>query len=127
LLGTGVPIPPETMMYSLLAGGFGAIVSVLQRLTAGNLTVDPSALRGTQWVLGGARPFLGAALGGVAYLFLQAGLLSFLAVPDSGNTRYYFIVATAFIAGFSERFMQDVIATQEQRSGPPAGVSTPTR
>jgi hypothetical protein len=115
LMGIDPPTVSRTLLVCMFVGGLGSVVSVLQRLTAGKLAVDASARIGTQYLFGAARPCLGAALGGVAYLLIKADFLTFLDTPESGAERTYFFAAIAFIAGFSERFMQDAIASTEER------------
>jgi hypothetical protein len=110
IFGAHLPSPPETMMYSMLAGVIGAVTSVLLRLAQNDLAVDERAQAGHQVMFGAMRAVLGVALGAMAYLFLEANLVEFTAIPeDNPAARQYFFIALAFVAGFSERFMQGAI------------------
>jgi hypothetical protein len=99
----------EAATVSVLGGAAGAIVSVLNRMTAGRLKVRPEAGRKTIRALGFMRPVIGAVFGAVIYLFLDGGIVQVLSPPDGGaNLAFY--AGLGFVSGFSERFAQDVIA-----------------
>jgi hypothetical protein len=55
--------------------------------------------------LGALRPFVGAVFGLMTFLALRSGIVD-LKVGDGSS--YYYIVF-AFVAGFSERFAQDML------------------
>jgi hypothetical protein len=93
---------------SLIAGGIGAVLSVMSRMTNGNLTVRAEAGKWATRTLGGIRPIVGAAFGAAVYLLLAGHLIDIFSPPSGDKTVFY--AGIAFLAGFSERFAQDAIA-----------------
>ena len=113
-------IQDQSKMYlaSLIAGGMGALLSVLFGMTSGNLrlhTLFANAESGPGPLVsaGALRPLLGALSGTVVYVLLQSGLLP-LDVQD-GPTGTHFYIAIAIVAGFSERWARGVLAGTEER------------
>ncbi|HYP47541.1 MAG TPA: hypothetical protein VEQ61_02785 [Thermoleophilaceae bacterium] len=104
----GVDLLGDPLMLSALAGALGAVVSVMQRMTSGGLRLVSEDGKGTVRILGAIRPVLGAALGIVLYVLLAAELLPF-DTPAGGSQLQFYVVGLAFIAGFSERFAQDML------------------
>jgi hypothetical protein len=98
----------EPLLYTSLAAGLGAFVSVLARMTRGQLVLSYESGRTIMRLLGGIRPMLGALCGTAVYVLLASGMLT-IAPPSNGKEAYYFL-GIAFLAGFSERFAQDMIA-----------------
>jgi hypothetical protein len=101
-------IPPPSFVGSLVAGAFGASVSVLSRMTRGGLTVDPEAGRGMLWFLGIIRPLVGAVLAVALFFAISAGVIP-LRVPVDETANLAFFVTVGFLAGFSERYAQDML------------------
>lgn len=99
----------------LLAGALGAVVSVLQRMTSGSLRLDEHAGSSMLFRFGALRPTIGGIFGLAAMALVASGLFSALCVPTGQELPFY--AAIGFLAGFNERFAQDMIAT----SAPPAG------
>ena len=91
-----------------LAGGLGAVVSVMQRMTNGGLRLAAQDSR--IFTLGAIRPALGAILGLVLFVFLSGRLIPITGEDLSANAKTYYILGLAFIAGFSERFAQDMLS-----------------
>jgi hypothetical protein len=108
-----VGTPPDSMVVCLLAGGAGAVFSVMQRVTMRKLTVDHTAGRFMVLALGAIRPIVGAASAFIIYSLVRSGILP-LEVPQSDEETYFWVVL-GFLAGFSERFAQDTIAMTEGR------------
>lgn len=121
-----------------VAGALGALVSVLLRMTVGrfsmNLPTLDAEMRTTDlWLIGMLRPAVGAVCGLAAYAFVQAALVPIESKSDAPDVFLY--VAIGFLAGFSERFFQDMFARSGQgllgavgdapTSGPAAGLSPP--
>lgn len=104
---------------TFLVGGLGAIVSVMQRMTSGNLTLRHRAGRLTLSLVGAFRPLVGGIFGVTLYVLLAAGMLPIKApektLPIVTDPFIYFVGALAFIAGFSERFAQDMLATGQSQ------------
>jgi hypothetical protein len=100
----------ELVPTTLLLGAAGAIVSVMQRWTQGDLRVRPEPGPTTVRLLGIFRTVIGSVLA-VAVLILVLGGLLPLSAPTDAATRAFFFAGLAFLAGFSERFAQDMIGT----------------
>lgn len=94
-------------MLSWLAGATGAVVSVLSRMTFGNLALEYQAGTVTVRLLGAVRPVMGAIFGVFVWVVGMSELLP-LKTPSSQSTGYFF-PALAFVAGFSERWAQDML------------------
>ena len=92
----------------VIAGGIGAILSVMTRLTANNLRVDPEAGRSLVLLAGSFRPLIGGIFAFAVYVFVKGGLIP-IKVTATGIQATYFFLGIAFLAGFSERFAQDAV------------------
>jgi hypothetical protein len=89
-------------------GALGAMTSVFQRISSGQLVLDYTAPRGQRLLLGGLRPFIGAMFGAVVHFGFVAGFVS--GQVDQGTAAAIGLSAVAgFGAGFSERFATDMI------------------
>jgi hypothetical protein len=108
-LATGSDILETPLLVSLLAGGVGAIVSVMNRMTSGSLVLVAESGKAIIRLLGAIRPLLGAVLGIALYVLLSAGLVSVASTPNNGK-EVLVAAGLGFLAGFSERFAQDMIA-----------------
>jgi len=98
-----------------IAGGFGAIISVMIRASSGRLRLQPGM--GNQlMVLGAFRPIIGAVFGVAFYVLMKGGLLP-IAIPDDVSVQAYFYPGIAFLAGFSERLAQDTLKRTGDRLG----------
>lgn len=98
-----------------LAGALGGITSTLIRIR------EFENERYTDTVLpvyiGLIRPFIGGAFGILVFVVLSSKLLP-LQVSDSDESalnKWYGFVAIAFVAGFSERLVKDMISQTEKR------------
>jgi hypothetical protein len=91
------------------AGALGACTSVSWKvLTFGELQVDLAASVLTVRGLGAVRPFVGAIFGVAAYFALKSNFINI------GSDSFYFLAFIAFVAGFSERFVPDLIRKAEE-------------
>jgi hypothetical protein len=106
----------EPLLYTPLAGGLGAFVSVLARMTRGQLQLSYESGRTIMRLLGLIRPLLGGLFGAAIYVLLAGGLLTI----DSKDKSELFFVGLAFISGFSERFAQDMVARAPGATAAPA-------
>lgn len=97
------------ILITLGAGGLGALVSVMHRLTTDQLKLNYTAEHNSLRLLGAFRPLLGGILGLVVYVFITGDLLDISGPTDSPIKTLYFLAAIAFLAGFSERFAQDTL------------------
>lgn len=105
----GAGFGSEPLLYTPLAAALGAFVSVLARMTRGQLALSYESGPAIMRLLGGTRPLLGALLGSALYVLVEGGLLT-LPVDGNGQQELFFYIGLAFIAGFSERFAQDMLA-----------------
>jgi hypothetical protein len=106
---------------ALVAGAAGAVVSVIQRINARSFHVNYDVGRPYAFFLGGLRPLIGGAFAiAVAFAF-ASGMLH---LPITGNNKeheHLALVVLSFLAGFSERFAQDTLASvlpQAQQESP---------
>ena len=89
------------------AGGVGAVVSVLMRMSRGDrFTIDHELGSRGVFRLGAFRPLIGAVSGVAVYFLVQTRLLSI--DPDARTLAYYAILG--FLAGFSERWTQVILS-----------------
>jgi hypothetical protein len=98
----------HSVLGVVTAGGLGATLSVMSRLTSNRLRVDAGAGTALIRLAGGFRPVVGAIFGLAIYAFIEASLLP-IKVTVTGQNLTYFYLAVAFLAGFSERLAQDAI------------------
>jgi hypothetical protein len=113
------------VLISLIAGAIGALVSVMQRVTSGNLNLLPNAQTSSLWLVGSFRPVLGGLIAVVVFALLASGLLPIKSPGTGTGAEIYFFIAMAFFSGFSERFAQDTLAVGQaglsgRTSEPPA-------
>ena len=106
------------LILSIVAGGIGAITSVMFRVTRGQkLSIDTGQGRVVTWASGLFRPFIGAVFGAAFYVLVTSGLFP-LQVPEGNAAHFY--AALAFLAGFSERWAQDTIVRSAPIAPSPA-------
>lgn len=115
---TGAGFSTEPLLYTPLAAGLGAFVSVLARMTRGQLVLSYESGRLIMRLLGLIRPLLGGLLGAAVYVLLAGGLLTI--EPPAGKPQLFFYIGIAFISGFSERFAQDMVARAPGATAAPA-------
>jgi hypothetical protein len=124
LLSIGLAMMPSIsdqaplFVATLVAGGAGAVMSVLYAMTSGHLRLhtlfaNAESTLAPLVAAGALRPLLGALSGTVVYVLLQSGLVP-LKVPD-GAAETPFYIALAIVAGFSERWARGVLAGTEER------------
>lgn len=105
----------STLDVASLAGAttmaaLGALISVVQRMSTGDLTVDSTASREQRVLLGGLRPAVGAIFGSVAYFALLTGIVASGATASASEpSSFAFFAISGFAAGFSERFATDML------------------
>jgi hypothetical protein len=96
----------EGYAIGFAAGGLGAVVSVLQRMTKGGLKLVGRD-RQLLW-FGGLRPLVGGLFGALVVTLMQAGLINIETAAHASQLALY--GSLAFFAGFNERFAQDALA-----------------
>lgn len=92
------------------SGAVGACVSVLERMTRGKLEINAQSGDRMIMGLGALRPVVGAIFGYVVFLIIRAELISLFVLPKSHSGALAYVAAFGFVAGFNERFAQDVLA-----------------
>jgi hypothetical protein len=96
-----------------IAGAFGAAVSVMWRQTSGTFHMKLPTLGSASELrlMGALRPAIGAVFALAIFVFAMSPLLPL----ETGTRDTYLVVALGFLAGFSERFAQDMFARSGQR------------
>lgn len=92
---------------SAAAGGVGAVISVLMRMSGrGEFAIDHELSRWDVTLVGSYRPLIGSVSGIVVYFLFQTPL-----VPvEKSALELPFFVVVAFLAGFSERWTRMVLS-----------------
>jgi hypothetical protein len=103
----------ETFFVCFAAGGLGAVVSVLMRMSTSRFNVDFEVGRATVRVLGSFRPFIGAVFGIALYFLVLSNLLN-IAVPESEGEAFFFLGTLAFLSGFNERWTNVIFGKVER-------------
>lgn len=102
---------------ALLGGGLGAIISVLHRMTRSELQLDYQAAGRMLTTLGALRPVIGATFGMVAFALIVGDIVPAVVAPDGAGPAAAFFAGVGFLAGFNERFAQDMLAGAGKRLG----------
>jgi hypothetical protein len=97
--------PAGIGLLCFCAGGVGAMVSVMSRMSTGRVRLDWEFGKDTLRTLGALRPFVGAVFGLMTFLALKSGVVNLM----SGDGSSYYYIVFAFASGFSERFAQDML------------------
>lgn len=104
---------------ALPAGGIGAMVSVLQRMTSRKLVLDVDAGRDLIEAFGAIRPLIGAVFGIALMALLKGGLIPAIDIPDGQELAFF--AGLGFLAGFNERWAQDMLKGSTGQLQPPSG------
>jgi hypothetical protein len=92
---------------SAAAGGVGAIVSVLMRMSGrGSFSIDHELGRWQILLVGAYRPLVGSVSGIVVYFLVQTPFVPI----DEETLTLPFYVTVAFVAGFSERWTRMMLS-----------------
>ena len=102
----------QLLSASLVAGEIGAVISVLSRMTSGSLHLNYEAGPKTIRCLGAIRPIIGSVFGLVIHGLVESRFIPF-DVPQDLKGKLYFYSIIGFIAGFSERWAQDMLGTAQ--------------
>jgi hypothetical protein len=108
----------STYVSTFVAGGIGAIVSVMTRMASARFDIAPELGRPWLRLLGGIRPFVGGIFGVLSYFALTSHLLAIRLV--GGRHEFYALCVIAFVFGFSERIAPDMLVATVQRHLQPA-------
>jgi hypothetical protein len=121
-----VPGVDSTLFVAcLVAGAFGAAMSVLMRMSGGRFVVNHEIGREYVTNLGFARPFIGAIFALLLYFAFRGELLQQVTPPTGPQGELAFFVASGFLVGFSERFAKEIVRAAEQSSGADVNRSVP--
>ena len=94
----------------VIAGGaLGAFLSVLERLTRGALAVQFESSFVSLAVSGFSRPVVGSLSGMALYMLVKGGFALPIIKGGTESDQGFFFTAVAFLAGFIERLLKDVI------------------
>jgi hypothetical protein len=106
----GIPAPILGLVTA--AGGLGSVVSIMSRVhDFGKLQgIDPVVL----FFTGFFKPVIGTSFALFLFALFNAGLIPIEIKEGSEN---YFFAAISFVAGFSERFAQDILSKTEKSVG----------
>jgi len=107
---------------ALAAGGAGAMVSVLNRLTVDPIAINFRSPLPIVAIAGAARPLIGAVFAGLVYVLIKSTLVP---VAVDGDKEMWFFTGLGFIAGFSERFAPDLVAGTVRKVGVAGGTVQP--
>jgi hypothetical protein len=112
---------------AVIAGSIGAVVSVVQRINAGNFDLSYDVGRPYAFFLGGLRPLIGAAFAVTISFLFTSGMLH-LPLPNNASETQgrLALMVVAFLAGFSERWAQDTLATALPTQASPVTRATAT-
>jgi hypothetical protein len=102
-------VSAPAFVSSLVFGALGALTSVFQRMSTGDLVLDFTTSRRQMVALGAFRPFVGAVFGAIVYFGLIGGMLGPGVANASPAAVVGFSALTGFAAGFSERLATDMI------------------
>ncbi|MBA2332990.1 MAG: hypothetical protein H0V94_09400 [Actinobacteria bacterium] len=93
---------------SAAAGGVGAVISVLMRMSGrgGSFAIDHELSRWEVTLIGSYRPLIGSVSGIVVYFLFQTTLVP---VEQDSLTLPFFVVVS-FLAGFSERWTRMMLS-----------------
>ena len=97
----------RTGLFCFAAGGLGALISVMSRMTSNRVRVDWEFGKDTLRTLGALRPFVGGVFGLMTFFALKSGVVA-LDIVNSSKSAYFYVLF-AFAAGFSERLAQDML------------------
>lgn len=103
----------QTFFVCFAAGGLGAFVSVLMRMSSDKFRVDHEVGRSTIRKLGSFRPFIGAVFGVTLFFVIKSGILN-VDLPTPEGEAFFFLGTLAFLAGFNERWTNVILGQAEQ-------------
>jgi hypothetical protein len=106
-----------------IAGAVGATVSVMWRMTSGTFSINLPTLGHESGdaqltLMGAVRPLIGGVFALAVLIFAKSPLLP---IDDADRGDTFLLVALGFLAGFSERFAQDMFVRSGQGLAGPGG------
>ena len=110
---------------ALITGALGAVVSVMQRMSAGKLKIDYRTAGDMVRTFGVVRPLLGAVFGMVVFALIEGGFLPWVDAPQEPGAYAAFLAILGFLSGFNERFAQDMLGRAGEALQPPPTGAAP--
>ena len=101
----------QITIVALIAGAIGAVISVIQRITNQSFQVDYDIGRPYAFFLGGLRPLIGGAFAIAITFVFDSGILHLPTKSANLRDEHMALIVIGFLAGFSERWAQDTLAT----------------
>jgi len=101
-------INTQTLVLVAFSGALGSIVSIMVRLHEFSRVEIPD--KSILFFTGLFKPIIGTAFALFIFAILSSGLIPVVIQQEKAQ---YFFAALSFVAGFSERFAQDVVARTE--------------
>jgi hypothetical protein len=113
----GLALKGRTLIGCLAAGAgaVGAVVSVMSRMTFDKLTLDYEAGHQILIRLGVFRPFVGMVFGVALWVLAESHFV--MIGPNNPDHVPFFEILIAFLAGFSERWAQDMLGRAADQIG----------
>lgn len=105
------------------AGGIGAMVSLLQRMSNGKLKLDTTGSRDLLVLFGGVRPLIGAIFGIFVFAAIKGGLVTPFKIPVGQSLAFFAVIG--FLAGFNERWARDMLSSSGESLQPLAAGGEP--
>ena len=99
---------PAWYVIAFPAGALGGVMSVLQRMTFGQLELDYTAGKPRLMFVGAFRPIVGGVFGMVIFALFAGEILGTVVAANDVPLGFY--AGVGFFSGFNERFAQDAIA-----------------
>ena len=125
--GANVPVDLTTFFGCVIAGALGALISVVTRMSADKFHVRHEVGRGYVQRVAAFRPFIGSIFGLLVYFALAGDVITGITVPAdipaNESKRFAFFLVFAFVAGFSERMVKEVLRStsgEDERKPEPA-------
>lgn len=114
-LGSVWPAFPVMLVVALVGGSLGAFVSVLSRMSKGALQLQTDAGERLLRLLGSFRPLIGGIMGVAIGAMVVSGILP-VKTPGAEAEPFFFFTL-GFLAGFTERWAQDMVTGAQGRLG----------
>ena len=100
---------PCLIYYGSIGGGIGAIISVMNRISSGDLKLSTELDYRTTRIIGIMRPLIGGVFGVIILCLFNSGFSIFTLSDDYVNKIISNFIVLSFIAGFFERFVPDIL------------------
>ena len=111
---------------AVVAGAAGAVISVTQRINNGDFELEYDVGRSYAFFLGALRPLIGGTFALIIYFAFTSGITHLpVSSSDPASDRRLAILVVSFLAGFSERWAQDTLATAAPKGAAPVAEPAP--